>query len=95
MNLEFKMLQFAATLRTPFFFPVTPFKFTATLNQSHNKSGLNMSLNKSAHKAKFDLAASLTRPMTWKPHAGKLKPFTAGTTSVHQRDVKAVKVTTK
>ncbi|KAJ8309282.1 hypothetical protein KUTeg_014156 [Tegillarca granosa] len=44
---------------------VTPFRFTATLNQS---------LNESKSVKKFDLKASLSRPVTWKMHTGKIKP---------------------
>lgn len=73
---------------------ITPFKFNATLNQSMGHNTSNVS-NKSMSKNRFDLAASLARPMTWKPHTGKLKPFLTGPVSTHQRDVKAVKVTTK
>ena len=48
-------------------FAVTPFRLNHTLNKS--------SLNTSVQKPKFDLAASLSRPMTWKRHTGKLQPF--------------------
>ncbi|KAK3093206.1 hypothetical protein FSP39_012635 [Pinctada imbricata] len=51
----------------------TPFKFTATLNSSMN---VTMSAKKS-----FDLKASLARPITWKAHKGKLKPFKSNQTS--------------
>ncbi|KAL3874921.1 hypothetical protein ACJMK2_037873 [Sinanodonta woodiana] len=47
----------------------TPFKFTG--NQSPNTT-------QSAKKA-FDLKASLARPLTWKPHSGKLKPIVTNT----------------
>lgn len=49
-----------------FVFTATPFKLGATLNQT---------LPVSQQKNKFDLQASLARPMTWKPHTGKLKPL--------------------
>ncbi|KAK7480364.1 hypothetical protein BaRGS_00028411 [Batillaria attramentaria] len=44
----------------------TPFKFTGNLNTSQAKS---------TTKPAFDLKASLARPITWKPHTGKLKPM--------------------
>lgn len=44
----------------------TPFKFTGALNTSQAKS---------TTKPAFDLKASLARPITWKPHTGKLKPM--------------------
>lgn len=50
------------------YFPATPFRFTATLNTTLNKT---QSIKKSA----FDLQASLAKPLTWVPHKGKLKPF--------------------
>ncbi|XP_061173079.1 nucleolar and spindle-associated protein 1-like [Saccostrea echinata] len=46
----------------------TPFKFNASLNNTLNGS-------MSAKRPTFDLQASLARPMTWKAHKGKLKPF--------------------
>ncbi|XP_069117364.1 nucleolar and spindle-associated protein 1-like isoform X2 [Argopecten irradians] len=46
---------------------VTPFRFNATMNSTLNDS-------KSTSK-KFDLKASLARPITWKTHKGKLKPL--------------------
>lgn len=49
----------------------TPFKFNASLNNTLNGS---MSAKKS-----FDLQASLARPITWKAHKGKLKPFNSQT----------------
>ncbi|ESP01612.1 hypothetical protein LOTGIDRAFT_238228 [Lottia gigantea] len=48
----------------------TPLKF----------KGLNTSvLNSSMKKPSFDLKASLSRPMTWKAHKGKLKPLDLNT----------------
>ncbi|XP_076464219.1 uncharacterized protein LOC143296268 [Babylonia areolata] len=44
----------------------TPFQFTGNLN---------VSAVKSATKPVFNLKASLARPITWKPHTGKLKPL--------------------
>ena len=52
-----------------FVFVETPFKLGASLNQT---------LPVSQQKQKFDLKASLARPMTWKPHTGKVKPFQQG-----------------
>ncbi|TKS87078.1 Nucleolar and spindle-associated protein 1 [Collichthys lucidus] len=57
-------------------------------------------------KSAFDLKASLARPLTYKPHAGKLKPFgeakenTAGNKSLisansHQKNYKQPKVQTR
>ncbi|XP_033734028.1 nucleolar and spindle-associated protein 1-like isoform X2 [Pecten maximus] len=48
---------------------VTPFKFNASINTTLDDS-------KSTTK-KFDLKASLARPITWKTHKGKLKPLDA------------------
>lgn len=45
----------------------TPFKFTGALNVTVNRT-------QSVQK-KFDLQASLAKPLTWKPHRGKLKAF--------------------
>ena len=42
----------------------TPFHFTGNLTVSDARS---------TSKAVFDLKASLARPITWKPHAGKLR----------------------
>lgn len=44
----------------------TPFKFNAKLNNT-------IDAGRSAKKPAFDLKASLSRPMTWKAHKGKLK----------------------
>ena len=53
-----------------FFMTGTPFHFTG------NTSVLNSTANtKSTTKQVFDLKASLAKPMTWKPHTGKLKPI--------------------
>ncbi|XP_029638147.1 nucleolar and spindle-associated protein 1-like isoform X1 [Octopus sinensis] len=48
----------------------TPFNFIA--NKSISSSG--------AKKPKFDLQASLAKPITWKQHKGKLKPLAIGDT---------------
>ncbi|XP_014783753.1 nucleolar and spindle-associated protein 1 isoform X2 [Octopus bimaculoides] len=48
----------------------TPFNFTA--NKNTPSSG--------AKKPKFDLQASLAKPITWKQHKGKLKPLSYGDT---------------
>ncbi|KAL5008756.1 hypothetical protein ScPMuIL_014337 [Solemya velum] len=45
----------------------TPFRFNASMNTSLNTSV--------SGRAKFDLQASLSRPITWKSHKGKLKPL--------------------
>lgn len=45
---------------------VTPFKFTGSLNTTVDGS-------RSVKKPSFDLKASLSKPMTWKSHKGKLK----------------------
>ena len=55
--------------RENFFFVDSPFKLGTSLNQT---------LPISQQKQKFDLKASLARPMTWKPHTGKVKPFQQG-----------------
>lgn len=45
---------------------------------------------------KFDLQASLAKPISWKPHLGKLKTFgDSGALSSHRVDVKAVKTKTR
>jgi hypothetical protein len=66
------------------FFPTaTPFKFTAT-------STLNNTVTSSK---KFDLKASLARPITWKTHKGKLKPLEDSTKSpVYIKGHSAVKI---
>ena len=51
-----------------YIFSVTPYKFTATLNTTVHAS-------QSVKKSAFDLQASLAKPLTWRPHKGKLKPF--------------------
>ncbi|XP_074662232.1 uncharacterized protein LOC141914821 [Tubulanus polymorphus] len=48
--------------------PITPFQFSATPNAAVNKTVGSTS------KA-FDLKASLSKPLTWKPYTGKLKPL--------------------
>ena len=65
-NIDCYINQVLTTLTLFFFFVVTPFK---------NGTSLNQSLPVSQQKAKFDLKASLSRPMTWKPHTGKVRPF--------------------
>ena len=52
-----------------FVFIETPFKLGTSLNQT---------LPIRQQKQKFDLKASLARPMTWKPHTGKVTPFQQG-----------------
>ncbi|XP_070179462.1 nucleolar and spindle-associated protein 1-like isoform X2 [Littorina saxatilis] len=52
----------------------TPFQFTGNLNVSN--------ACKSMSKPVFDLKASLARPITWKPHTGKLRPADTGYKSV-------------
>ena len=52
--------------KTVFFLSATPFKFNAKLNNT-------IDAGRSAKKPAFDLKASLSRPMTWKAHKGKLK----------------------
>jgi len=54
-------------------------------------SKLHCSVVTGAARPVFDLKASLARPLTWTPHRGKLKPFTA---AAHV-DVKAVKLKTR
>ncbi|XP_045187094.2 nucleolar and spindle-associated protein 1-like [Mercenaria mercenaria] len=65
----------------------TPFKFTAV-----NPSTLNHTIA-STKKPAFDLKASLARPITWKPHKGKLKPVDSTTKSpVYSKAVSAAKI---
>ncbi|KAK3591563.1 hypothetical protein CHS0354_041608 [Potamilus streckersoni] len=47
----------------------TPFKFTGNISLNTTQSA----------KKTFDLKASLARPLTWKPHSGKLKPMGGNT----------------
>jgi hypothetical protein len=75
---------------------MTPF---ATRN--HNQSELNMTVGGSAKK-RFDLQASLAKPITWKMHKGPLKPVGAAEhghccphphpASAHCTDVKNVTI---
>ena len=73
-----------------------------------NASNLNMTHNttidstkKSATKKSFDLAASLAKPVTWKAHTGKLKPFGMGNlyqvreVRENKGNIKEVKVTSR
>ncbi|XP_067681528.1 nucleolar and spindle-associated protein 1-like [Haliotis asinina] len=68
---------------------VTPFKFTGTLNTTLPDA-------KSTKKPVFDLKASLARPVTWRPHKGKLKPV-GDSTYTHQpgSEIKAPKVASR
>jgi len=62
----------------------TPFKFTAGVN--------NTTLNQSTKKnSAFDLKASLAKPITWKMHAGPLKPVEKNTKTSRETSVKDVK----
>ena len=60
-------------LEPSLYLSATPFKFIGA------NTTLNTTVN-SSRKA-FDLKASLARPMTWKPHKGKLKPLDDATKS--------------
>ncbi|XP_021361752.1 nucleolar and spindle-associated protein 1-like isoform X2 [Mizuhopecten yessoensis] len=68
MNLNFSKLKTPGTLPKG---NVTPFRFDASINCTLNDS-------KSTTK-KFDLKASLARPITWKTHKGTLKPLETAT----------------
>lgn len=65
----------------------TPFKFVGDTTAVDS--------SELASAKKFDLQASLARPLTWKPHIGKLKPFSVGSAVSHQTDVKGVKVVSR
>jgi len=52
-------------------------------NDSHTQS----------NRPKFDLGASLARPLTWKPHVGALKPLNPASVITHEkRNIKEVKL---
>ncbi|XP_027130828.1 nucleolar and spindle-associated protein 1 isoform X2 [Larimichthys crocea] len=83
----------------PFSATKTPGTFVFTGNTSTTTTP-------GTQKSAFDLKASLARPLTYKPHAGKLKPFgeakenTAGNKSLisansHQKNYKQPKVQTR
>ncbi|XP_063429862.1 nucleolar and spindle-associated protein 1-like isoform X2 [Mytilus trossulus] len=59
----------------------TPFKFNATLN-------CTVDGNRSVKRPSFDLKASLSRPMTWKSHKGKLKSVAETYSSNSAKSVK-------
>ncbi|XP_050406105.1 nucleolar and spindle-associated protein 1 [Patella vulgata] len=52
----------------------TPYNFSGVLNTS-------AIMNSSMKKPSFDLRASLSKPLSWKPHKGKLKPMDLNTSS--------------
>ncbi|KAK6180759.1 hypothetical protein SNE40_008753 [Patella caerulea] len=52
----------------------TPYNFSGVLNTS-------AIMNSSMKKPAFDLRASLSKPLSWKPHKGKLKPMDLNTSS--------------
>jgi len=67
------------------FSSATPFKFTAPLPSTLNKTV-------GSTKKVFDLQASLARPLSWKPHKGKLKQAESSTKSpVYAKSLSTVK----
>ena len=66
-------------------FLATPFKF----NSSLNRTALNTS---SVKKPVFDLKASLSRPINYKPYTGKLKPLNL--TGAYSQPISAKQATT-
>ncbi|RUS76111.1 hypothetical protein EGW08_016142 [Elysia chlorotica] len=53
----------------------TPFKFTGGTTDS------KLASTSASQKSAFDLKASLARPLSWKPHTGKLQPLDFNTTT--------------
>ena len=74
------------------FFAVTPFTFKG------NQSELNLTIGST--KKKFDLQASLAKPITWRMHKGPLKPLGEESKNhaspiLHKTDVKKAKVASR